>query len=88
MVVAKNMIDTMGHVISVQEVLRVLPNSLKGWAVCYHAYMIGAHKNVWIIRTCLITILLSSMSECVCVAALMVIAKRGSVPFVACGPVF
>ena len=24
---------------------RVLPNSLKGWVVCYHVYVIGAHKR-------------------------------------------
>ena len=25
--------------------LRVLPNSLKGQGVCYHVYVIGAHKK-------------------------------------------
>ena len=24
---------------------RVLPNPLKGWGVCYHVYVIGAHKR-------------------------------------------
>ena len=30
---------------NIQEVPRVLPNSLKGWGVCYQVYVIGAHKR-------------------------------------------
>ena len=30
---------------NIQEAPRVLPNSLKGQRVCYHVYVIGAHKK-------------------------------------------
>ena len=50
---------------SIQEVPRVLPNSLKDWGVCFHIYVAGAYKeHVWFIGTCPTTILLSAMSEC------------------------
>ena len=48
----------------------VLPNSSKGRGVCYHVYMIGAHKRTCVdFGTCPTTILLSTitMCECVCV---------------------
>ena len=57
---------------NIQEVPRVLPNSLKGRGVYYHVYVIGAHKkkkkkkeHMWTVGTCPTTVLLSTMSECV-----------------------
>ena len=46
--------------ISIQEVPRVLRNSIKGWGVCVHI-----KEHVWTTGTCPTTILLSAMSECV-----------------------
>ena len=51
---------------SIQEAPRVLPNSLKGWGVCYHVYVIGAHKeHMWTVGTCPTTVLLYTTNECV-----------------------
>ena len=44
------------------------PQLIKRLGVCYHVYMISAHKeHVWTIRTCPTTILLSAVTMCECV---------------------
>ena len=69
----------------------MLPNLLNGRDVCYHIYMISAHKrHVWTIRTCPTTILLSTVTMCMSVCmngSTEGNCKRGSVPHEACGPV-
>ena len=75
---------------NIQEDPRVLPNSLKGRDVCYHVYMIGAHK-----RTCVdhqnmsnhTSIYSYHVQVCMWMAALKAIVKRGSALHEACEPV-
>ena len=63
---------------NIQEVPRVLPNSLKGWGVCYHAYVIGAHKRTHVDHWNMPNHCTSIYHEwmCVWVAALKVIVTR------------
>ena len=57
---------------------RVLPNLLKGWGVCYHVYVIGAHKRTHVDCQNIPNHCTSIYHEwmCVCVAALKVIVTR------------
>ena len=52
-------------------------------------WLVHIKEHVWTIGTCPTTILLSTvnMCECVWMAALKAVGKRGSVPLVDCGPV-
>ena len=63
---------------NIQEVPTVLPNLLKGQGVCYHVYVIGAHKRThvdhWNMPNHCTSIYHKWM--CVCVAALKVIVTR------------
>ena len=63
---------------NIQEVPRVLPNSLKGQGVCYHVYVIGAHKRTHVDHQNMPNHCTSIYHEwmCVCVAALKVIVTR------------
>ena len=63
---------------NIQEVPRVLPNSLKGWGVCYHVYVIGAHKRTHVDYWNMPNHCTSIYHEwmCVCVAALKAIVTR------------
>ena len=63
---------------NIQEAPRVLPNSLKGWGVCYHVYVIGAHKRTHVDHWNMPNHCTSIYHEwmCVWVAALKVIGTR------------
>ena len=63
---------------NIQEVPRVLPNSLKGRGMCYHVYVIGAYKRTHVDRRNMPNHCTSIYHEwmCVCVAALKVIVTR------------
>ena len=63
---------------NIQEAPRVLPNSLKGWGVCYHVYVIGAHKRTHVGHRNMPNHCTSIYHEwmCVWVAALKVIGTR------------
>ena len=52
-------------------------------------WLVHIKEHVWTVGTCPTTILLSTvnMCECVWMAALKAVGKRGSVPLVDCGPV-
>ena len=51
---------------NIQEAPRVLPNSLKGWGVCYHVmWLVHIKEHMWTVGTCPTTVFLSTMSECV-----------------------
>ena len=63
---------------NIQEVPRVLPNSLKGRGMCYHVYVIGAYKRTHVDHRNMPNHCTSIYHEwmCVCVAALKVIVTR------------
>ena len=63
---------------NIQEVPRVLPNSLKGWGMCYHVYVIGAYKRTHVDCQNMPNHCTSIYHEwmCVCVAALKAIVTR------------
>ena len=63
---------------NIQEVPRVLPNSLKGRGVCYHVYVIGAYKKTYVDCKNMPNHCTSIYHEwmCVCVAALKAIVTR------------
>ena len=63
---------------NIQEVPRVLPNSLKGWGMCYHVYVIGAYKRTHVDHRNMPNHCTSIYHEwmCVCVAALKAIVTR------------
>ena len=60
------------------KVKKVLPNLIKGWGVCYHANMIGAHKRTCVDHQNMPNYHTSIYHEwvCVCVAALKAIAIK------------
>ena len=63
---------------NIQEVPRVLPNSLKGQGMCYHVYVIGAYKRTHVDCRNMPNHCTSIYHEwmCVCVAALKAIVTR------------
>ena len=63
---------------NIHEVPRVLPNLLTGWGVCYHVYVICAHKRTHVDCRNMPNHCTSIYHEwmCVCVAALKVIVTR------------